>query len=222
VDPSDPEADAWRVRQQSYRTLERHMRQQSGSRTMTVLDLGAGNGWLSNRFALHGHRAVAVDWLDDERDGLGATRHYGTPLVCVQADFDALPFEAAQFDLVVFNGSLHYAHDVRITLGRARRLVAPGGALVVVDSPFFRRTLDGHAMVEEKTRRFFFEYGISEVVHEGVGFVTFRGLEAAASALRLRGRFYRSRGPLGWQLRRTVGGLRRLRQPDAFGVWVAR
>ena len=64
-------------------------------------------------------------------------------LSCVQADFDALPFAPKQFDLVVFNGSLHYAPDAAATLARARRMLASGGALVVMDSPMFRRDRDG-------------------------------------------------------------------------------
>ena len=39
-----------------------------------VLDVGAGNSWLSHRLASFGHQVVAVDRLDDELDGLGAWR----------------------------------------------------------------------------------------------------------------------------------------------------
>ncbi len=159
VEPTDPHAAEWRIRQESVQQLQ--SRVLDGHGPLCVLDLGAGNGWLSHRLTSLGHRAVAVDWHDDEQDGLGACRHYAAPIPCVQADFDALPFAPCQFDVVVFNGSLHYAPDIGATLGAARRVLAPGGALVVMDSPMFRDEIDGHLMVAEKLRRFRTEYGLA-------------------------------------------------------------
>ena len=85
---------------------------------MRVLELGAGCAWLSYRLATHGYRVVAVDRLDDEADGLGACRHYPIAFPAVQADFDALPFEPYQFDVVVFNASLHYSSNPAATPAR--------------------------------------------------------------------------------------------------------
>jgi SAM-dependent methyltransferase len=220
VEPGDPHAFEWRIRQASYDQLRRRVL--AGRGPCSILDLGAGNGWLSHRLALLGHRAVAVDWLDDDEDGLGACRHYAASIPCVQADFDALPFAPCQFDLVVFNGSLHYASDIGATLAAARRVLAPGGAIVVMDSPMFRDEADGHLMVAEKLRRFKTEYGLADVVHPSVGFLTEAALAEAADPLALRGRFFESRGPLAWRARRQLFAIRMRRSAAAFGVWVAR
>ena len=56
-----------------------------------MLDVGAGNGWLSSRLSELGHDAVAVDLDDDSGDGLGAGAGR-KPFPLVQADFDAMPF----------------------------------------------------------------------------------------------------------------------------------
>ena len=131
----------WRVRRETYHHLLGHVLA-AGPLPLHVLDLGAGSGWLSHRLTALGHRAVAVDALDDEVDGLGAARHYPTAFASVQADFDALPFAPGQFDLVVFNGSLHYAADTAATLerraprARARRHAGGDG---LADVPRRRR-----------------------------------------------------------------------------------
>jgi SAM-dependent methyltransferase len=223
VAPDDPHAPEWRLRRESFERLHRRLLPAAvGSAQIRVLDVGAGNGWLSHRLASLGHQVVAVDRLDDELDGLGARRHYATQFVPVQADFDALPFAPGQFDLVVFNGSLHYSPNVAASLARAHRMLAAGGALAVMDSPMFCREAEGHAMVRDKLRRFKTDYGLTDVVHPHVGFITFAALAEAAQSLGLRGRFFRSRGPLMWRARRELAWIRLRRAPAAFGVWFAR
>jgi SAM-dependent methyltransferase len=221
VAPGDPHARDWQVRRETYHHLLGHVLA-AGALPLHILDLGAGSAWLSHRLAALGHCAVAVDAIDDEVDGLGATRHYATDFVSVQADFDALPFAPGQFDLVVFNGSLHYAADTAATLERAHRVLAPGGALVVMDSPMFRADGDGSAMVGATLQRFRHECGCSDVVQPGAGYLTFARLAGIAEKLALRPLFVPSRGPLGWRLRRSVARVRLRRAPAAFGLWVAR
>lgn len=216
----DPCSAQWTVRRESYDHL-RGLATLSSGREARVLDLGAGNGWLSHRLASAGHAVVALDTLDDEADGLGATRLYTTPFTAVQADFDALPLAPGQFDLVVFNGSLHYAPDVDGTMARARTVLAPGGSLVVMDSPLFDRDGDGRAMVEEMVSRFERDYGLRNVVRPGAGYLTFAALSATAARLDMHVHFSPSRGPIGWRLRRQLSALKLRRRPAAFGVWVA-
>ena len=222
VGADDPHRAQWALRCESFQHFQRHVLPRPGFITRRVLDVGAGNGWLSHRLASLGHDVVAVDRLDDEEDGLGACRHYDTPFPCVQADFDAPPFAPRQFDLIVFNGSLHYSPNVAATLARAHRLLALGGTLVVMDSPMFHRDADGHLMVADKLRRFKTEYALTEVVHPSVGFLTFASLADAVKSFGLRGQFIRSRGSLGWRARRLLGSIRLRRAAAAFGVWVAR
>jgi SAM-dependent methyltransferase len=221
VAPGDPHARDWQVRRETYHHLLGHVLA-AGTLPVHVLDLGAGSGWLSHRLTALGHRAVAVDAIDDEVDGLGAARHYPTDFASVQADFDALPFAPGQFDLVVFNGSLHYAADIAATLERAYRALAPGGALVVMDSPMFRAEGDGSAMVGAEVMRFRNQCGCANVVQPGVGYLTFARLAGIAEKLALRPQFVPSRGPLGWRLRRGAARVRLRRAPAAFGLWVAR
>ncbi len=189
--------------------------------SLAILDLGAGNGWLSNRLSVLGHRVVAVDWLDDEADGLGVRRHYNPSFVCVQADYDVLPLAPAQFDIVVFNGSLHYARNASESLFNAARCLAAGGALAVMDSPMFHHPADGRAMLADKARRFASAYGLDGLDWEGAGYLTFDELRAFSRALGLRERFFRSHGGPIWSLKRQRARLRLRRAPAAFGLWVA-
>lgn len=117
---------SWRIRAASYRVLVREVigevivRYSDNAR---ILDLGAGNCWLSNQLSAKGLDVAAVDLSIDARDGLGAHIHYDESFVPVQADFNALPFYAGQFQLAIFNASFHYAVDPEWVLNEVKRVL---------------------------------------------------------------------------------------------------
>jgi len=220
VPSDDPHAGEWMIRRETYRHLLRQVLS-AAPPAIRILDLGAGNAWLSHRLAALGHHVVALDVFDDEADGLGASKHYSVRFPAVQADYDALPFAPAQFDLVIFNGSLHYAHEPASTIAAARRMLAPGGGIAVMDSPMFAADADGLAMASDMASRF--ESASADGFQRtGTGYLTFPAMEATARSLGLHAEFSPSRGPIGWRLRRRLGGLRLGRAPAAFGLWVGK
>jgi SAM-dependent methyltransferase len=221
VAADDPHAREWRIRRETYGHLLRRVLA-AEQPSMTILDLGAGSAWLAHRLASLGHRVVAADVVADPADGVGVVRHYASPIVAVQADFDALPLAAEQFDLVVFNASLHYSPDAAATLAHARRLLSPDGTLAVMDSPIFPADDDGDAMVEEESRTLSDSHGLEQVIRPGRGYLTFPALQAVADALHMRAAFVPSRGPFAWRIRRSLSRLTLGRRPAAFGLWVAR
>jgi len=77
-------------------------------------------------------------------------------------------------------------------------------------------------MVAGQLRRIEAAHGFSSVLRPGPGFLMFSALERAASSHGLRSRFFRSRGPIEWRMRRQLARLRLRRAPASFGVWVAR
>jgi SAM-dependent methyltransferase len=219
---AEPQSSVWRIRQQSFDRLCPMILPAQSVRTPAVLDLGAGSGWLSYRLAALGCRPVAVDLLADDKDGLGASCHYDLPFVCVEADFDALPFAPGQFDVVVFNGSLHYAPDVSATLERAHRMLRPAGFIAVVDSPMFVRESDGTAMRDRLHQRLVNDYGIAAPILPGEGYLTFDRVNRWAAWRQRSSKFFPSHD--GWRarLQRTpvARALGRPRPPQ-FGVWTA-
>ncbi len=217
VDRGDPQHAVWRIRQESFRHLCRGVLARLGRRPLRVLDLGAGNGWLSHRLTLLGNVCVAVDWLDDADDGLGAARHYSTTFTRLQADFDHLPLVAGQFDAVIFNASLHYSANPSATLRNAAKALLDGGTLVVMDSPVFVSDADGQRMLAEREQRFADRIG--KPVEWGAGYLTVDGLARTATEAGLMLRRIRSRGGPGWAFRRWLAGRKLRRQPASFGIW---
>lgn len=216
--PDDPLSDEWRMRRRSYEALCRafELNTVAGRR---VLDLGAGNGWLSNRLARTGHQPVAVDINDDACDGLRACHLYEDRFPLVQAHVDYLPFEAGQFDLVVFNASLHYAADPLRTLLGASQMLAAGGSLVVMDSPLFRTPEDGESMVTRQLEMLRLRLVVASPIRPGIGFLTFDMLAEAAGAMGRAAVFIADRFSARSCLRRAVARYRLGRPPATFGLW---
>lgn len=206
-----PLARQWAVRARSFDALVRLI---ARVRPKRVLDLGAGQGWLSYRLALAGIAAVAVDMRDDGVDGLGAASCYleqpAGRFDRIGASFDALPVRDASVDMAIFNAALHYALDLGAVLGEARRAVRPGGRLVVLDSPFYQRDRDGEAMVREKKQS-----GVYADALLAPPFIEYLTRE------RLTGEWHRHRVwyPLWYELRPIAARLRRRRPPSRFDLW---
>lgn len=211
----------WKIRAASFDTLLAQVvlpLEQRLQRPLRVLDLGAGNGWLSNRIAGRGHAAAAVDLLDNDFDGLGCAAFYETRITPVQAEFDALPFVDGSVDLVIFNAAFHYSIDYAATLARARRALAAGGVIAVVDTPVYRDAASGAAMVSERQAQFVRQYGFPSNALPSENYLTYARLEALAAALGLRCEVHTPAYGLGWRLRPLKARLLGRREPAKFHV----
>lgn len=218
-------SDQWAIRGKTFRFFEKRIMPASESHCgLDVLDLGAGTGWLSYRLVKRGNRPVAVDISVDPLDGLAAARHYWTELIVpfplVEAEFESLPFADAQFDLAVFNSSLHYSTDYMKTLAEAMRCLRPAGRVVVLDSPIYRRREHGERMREERHRQFQAQYGFRSDSIPSLGYLYDAQLGELAEKLKLRWTVYHPWYGLKWHARPWKAFLRRQRPPSRFCILV--
>lgn len=214
----------WKIRAHTFEHLmSRVFAGGSGGR---VLDLGAGNGWLSYRLALKGYQPVAVDLLTNDFDGLGAATHFEKRVPGLfprfQAELACLPFQSEQFDAAVFNASFHYAEDFSASLGEALRCVKPGGLVVIADTPWYSKDESGQAMLAERRETFLQRYGTASDSIKCLEYLTNHRLRALAEQFSIEWQILHPRYGWRWALRPVVAKLRGRREPSRFRVYVAK
>jgi SAM-dependent methyltransferase len=211
----------WAMRGRTYRYFERKiLLPLENGRPLDILDVGAGCGWMSYRLALRGHRAVAVDLLTDGRDGLGAARHYLTRahFARFNADFDHLPFAAAQFDVVIFNASVHYSSNYFGTLTEAKRCLREGGRIVILDSPVYKTREHGEMMRRERRREFSAKYG-TESDHLGsIEYLDEPAIDELAREVGIQWRVHKPWYGFRWHSRPVKAWWLRSRPPSRFWI----
>ncbi len=137
-------------------------------RARRVLDLGAGNGWLARRLA-GAHDVTALD-LDTSDTGLGAIDDPRVHRLC--GELDALPIQDGAFDVVIAAAALHYALRLPRALAEIARVLRPGGAFLLADSPVYPDAVARHR-AWQRTQHYYAEAGAPHLAHR------YRGLTRA-------------------------------------------
>lgn len=96
-------------------------------KSKVVLDLGCGNGQLTDGLAQYGATIVGFDYSTSVFQAEARRRSKNVHFV--RGDLHMPPFAAETFDLVFSNGVLHHTRDTYESFVRAAQLVKSGGRL---------------------------------------------------------------------------------------------
>jgi ubiquinone/menaquinone biosynthesis C-methylase UbiE len=94
----------------------------------SLLDAGCGDGGVARLLRGRVREVTAIDVEPSPR------WHDNPGLTFVVADAEALPFEDASFDVVHSKDSLHHMHAPERALAEYRRVLGPGGAVLIVEA----------------------------------------------------------------------------------------
>ena len=98
-----------------------------------VLDIACGTGLLLKSFAERADRPalVGIDRVPAMLDA--AKENIGQQATLLEGEAENLPFDDAGFDLITSTNALHYFEDATAALQEMRRVISPGGNLVITD-----------------------------------------------------------------------------------------
>jgi SAM-dependent methyltransferase len=228
-DISGHNTNQWKIRARTFRYIEEKIIAAIAAvaqRPLNILDIGAGNCWMSYRLALKNHLPVAVDLLTNDRDGLGSAVHYASILPTlfprVQSESDHLPFRSGSFDLVIFNASFHYSEDYHKTLAEALRCTVFGGTVLIADSPWYSSEDSGRQMLVERGAQFTARYGFPSDSIKSLEYLTDRRLQSLESEFGVKWKIHKPFYGAHWALRPLRARLARRREPSRFNIYETR
>ncbi len=132
-----------------------------------VLDVGAGQGWVSVELARRGIKVHAADSSEEMLQiSLLNAKSYGVEKLIEYYITDAadLPFRDDYFNLVIMVNVLHHLKDISPVLREISRVIAPGGNFLVSDlTRDGFEILDRISEIEGEVHEVEREYTIDEV-----------------------------------------------------------
>lgn len=103
--------------------------------SLTVADLGCGEGYLTLEVARWARKVWAIDHSVQElRKARSLARKKGVKnMICKQGRLERLPLKDRMVDVALLSQVLHCVEDPELALREAWRILSPGGTVLVLD-----------------------------------------------------------------------------------------
>lgn len=136
---NDKNYTLWRIRKKSGENFLRYIKNKKN--IYTVLDVGCGNGWLTNKIAAI-HSAFSVIGLDKNKTELmlAANTFSKNNLYWIYADIHADLFKPATFDIIFLSASVQYFANLPVLLNILSDFLKQKGEIHIFDSVFYSDT----------------------------------------------------------------------------------
>ena len=161
IDPGNRYYREWRIRKNTFHRLARYIA--AKERATRILDVGCGNGWLSNCLArIAGVEVFALDTNRPELEQAARVFADNEDLrfMCGDIFRDILP--AGAFDMAVMGASIQYFPHPGEAVSRLLTFLREGGELHIVDSPFYSER--NRTAARERSRAHFERLGHPEML----------------------------------------------------------
>lgn len=128
-------AAEWKIRKASCEKLMNYIK--AKQECLSILEVGCGNGWLSNQLSLI--KDCQVTGLDVNLPELEQAKRVfkGANLSFVFGDLSANALQGRRFDVIVFAASFQYFPSVSAILNKAFEHLSPSGEVHIIDSYFY-------------------------------------------------------------------------------------
>jgi SAM-dependent methyltransferase len=164
INKTHPLYREWQARADSAQRLVKYLRLNNKHRTtpITIMELGCGNGWLTNYLAQNLESYV---WgIDRNQLELAqAARAFGSNsrLAFAHADIFNAPFANNHFDIIVLASVIQYFPDLPALISRLLSLLSTQGELHIIDSPLYQT--EAVSSAQARSQSYYASLGASEM-----------------------------------------------------------
>lgn len=169
---SHPHYNEWTIRKRSAQKLVTYLG--AKKKTLRILEVGCGNGWLSNKLAgIPASEVVGIDINSVEIEQ--AMRIFRlTNLQFVYGGIDDEIIGQKKFDVIIFAASVQYFSSFNDIINKALRLLNTRGEIHIIDSMFYKqpevpaateRTADYYKLIGlSGMNRYYFHHSMDELL----------------------------------------------------------
>jgi len=137
---TNPNKNEWVLRKKSTLRFINYLK--AKDRSLSILDVGCGNGWFSNKMAItnKGNSVVGLDINVIELEQ--AVRVFNSHNIeFVYGDlFEIDDVFDSRFDIITLNASVQYFKDLDKLFNQLNRFLRNKGEIHIIDSPFYKET----------------------------------------------------------------------------------
>lgn len=156
-----PLNNEWQVRKATLKNLIKYF---SDKDILSILDIGCGNGWLSNEISLNTNNFVTA--LDmNKTELLQGARVFidNKKLKFIYGNIFEDIFPPESFDSVIFSSSIQYFNDFQSLIKRIFYFLKAPGEIHIVDSNFY--SITGSIKAKKRTINYYKKLGFPEMVN---------------------------------------------------------
>lgn len=142
-------SDEWQARFYSAKRLKEYLSKKHTS--LKILDLGCGNGWLSNFLHQASHTVFGVDQNIFELKQAARVFSSKPKLFFLETDIFSAPFQKNTFDIILLASAAQYFPDLVYLLKTLFHYLKPDGEIHIMDTPFYSDAELDNAIHRTKT-----------------------------------------------------------------------
>lgn len=152
--------DEWRIRKKSLQKLLSYLKQKKTQ--LKILDIGCGNGWISNQLANNLKCQVFALDMNAVELQQGVRVFGNNPYLTFQYGniFDQ-NYSEREFDIMLLASSIQYFPDINKLLDRLLELLSASGEIHIIDSPFYKSQEVSAA--RERSRMYYQQLGFPKM-----------------------------------------------------------
>lgn len=100
-------------------------------KNISILDIGAWNGWLSHNLSKEGYNVTAMDYFTAPFDGLETVQYYTHKFLAIQAPTYDFSIFQSTFDVIIVNRCFPYFPDIPTQLTALKKILSPQGKIII-------------------------------------------------------------------------------------------
>jgi len=135
IQQGHPHAFEWAIRRWTLTKLESYLTRMKDIRS--VLDLGCGNGWMTNALAAPDRIVIGCDVVREELEQASRVFRANSSVRWVYGDLINCAPPEPFFDLAIAAGSIQYLPSLAEAIRQLLKWLRPWGEVHIVDSPLY-------------------------------------------------------------------------------------